>query len=258
MDLKERHFKEALEVFKVIDCCLACYYEGKTFMYRPLSAQLRILFCDFQKNRNKALLLKLFSNIKLNQIVSSRYSEQGTFCENICWANKIAATSSIENSKPKLAVMPFEITRFKNGLEVCDLLIDKEAELISLEDWLNQIVTIHPKRIKLVDLIRTVADRGGGAHIHNNVDELLISLQKNSPCKNGIDALLTIAIGRFAQQIGWMVYQFYEKIGVRGKIEDLMKVFDHEHPSIKEGANIPKELFNYESHKYNLTSVTLA
>jgi len=59
MDLKDRHFNEALEVFKVIDCCLACIYDGKTFMYRPLSGQLRILFCDFEKKKNKALLLKL-------------------------------------------------------------------------------------------------------------------------------------------------------------------------------------------------------
>jgi len=137
------------------------------------------------------------------------------------------------------------------------LLIDKASDLISLEEWLNQTVTIHPQRVKIVDLIRTVADRGGGAHIHNNVDDLLDSLQKFSPCKSGIDALLTIAIGRFAQQIGWMVYQFYEKIGARGKIEDLMKVFDHEHPSIKEGAKIPVELFDYECHKYNLSSITL-
>lgn len=153
--------------------------------------------------------------------------------------------------------MPFEITCFKNGLEVCDLLIDKDSDLINFEEWLNQIVTIHPKRIKIVDIIRTVTDRGGGAHIHNSADDLLDSLQKFSPCKNGVDTLLTIAIGRFAQQIGWMVYQFYEKIGTRGKIEDLMKVFDHEHPSIKEGAKIPVELFSYACQKYNLSAITL-
>jgi len=55
---KQRNFEEAIELFKVIDTCLSCYYAGKVHMYRPLSAQLRILLCDINRGKNKALLLK--------------------------------------------------------------------------------------------------------------------------------------------------------------------------------------------------------
>jgi hypothetical protein len=252
---KIRHFKETIELSKVINSCLACYYLGETHMYRPLSAQLRILFCDIQKGKNKALLPKLFDKLNLSPVKTTKYQQQGSFTSNDEWANNIVVKSPNQNVNPKIAIMPFEITVFKNGLEVCELLLDDTEEKIGLDEWLKQVITFHPSRISIIDLIRSVADRGGGAHIHNSADSLLNSLQKTTPCKTGIDALLTIALGRFAQQIGWMVTQFYEQFGTKGKIENL--VLDQNHPSITECGKIPEELFHHKTTKFNLTSVTL-
>ena len=85
---KIRHFKETIELSKVINSCLACYYLGETHMYRPLSAQLRILFCDIQKGKNKALLSKLFDKLKLSPVKTTKYQQQGSFTSNDEWANR--------------------------------------------------------------------------------------------------------------------------------------------------------------------------
>ena len=48
---------------------------------------------------------------------------------------------------------------------------------VPLNDWLEQPITKHPVIVTVVDLIRTVADRGGGAHIHPTVDDFLNRLK---------------------------------------------------------------------------------
>ena len=157
-----------------------------------------------------------------------------------------------KNGKPRILSMPFEITQFQNGLEICDILLTDPQKLIPLDEWLEQSITKFPITVTVVDLIRTVADRGGGAHVHPTIDGFLNQLRTSAPLKAGYDALFTIAIGRFAQQIGYMVFQFYEKLGTKGKIDDLMKIFDQNHPNIKNSAKIPAKLLTQRQSKLSL------
>ncbi len=252
MNKKDHLFREAIELFKVIDTCLSCFYSGEYHMYRPLAAQLRILFCDFQRKKNNALIGKLFNNLLLPAMQEAQYYDIGS-PEHLngpskhFWANPID-----KNEKPKISSMPFEITQFQNGLEICDILLTEPQELITLDKWLEQSITKSPITVTVVDLIRTVADRGGGAHIHPTIDDFLNKLKTSTPLKAGFDALFTIAIGRFAQQVGYMVFQFYEKLGTKGKIDDLMKIFDQNHPNIKDSAKIPAELLTQRQSKLSL------
>lgn len=251
---KDHLFQEAIELFKVIDSCLLCYYNGHYHMYRPLAAQLRILFCDYQRRNNNALLAKLFNGLLLPTIQEAQYVELGS-PEHLNGPAKNFGAMPIDHAiKPKIASMPFEVTQFNNGLEICDLLLKEPQKHISLEEWLQKPITKHPRIVTIVDLIRSVADRGGGAHINQTVDNFLKLLKTSTPasCKMGFDALFTIALGRFAQQIGFMVVQFYEKMGTKGKIDDLMKVFDQNHPSIVNSAKIPSELLSQKHSKFSL------
>jgi hypothetical protein len=262
MNEKDHLFKEAIELFKVIDTCLACYYNGQYFMYRPLAAQLRILFCDFEKKKgktkNNALLNKLFKNIELPTIQDAQYYDLGSQEHLNGPAKNFWALPTDENIKPKIASMPFEITRFQNGLEVCDLTLQEPQNPIPLDEWLQKPISKHPEIISIVDLIRTVADRGGGAHIHPTVDKFLNLLKTSTPCRMGYDALFTIALGRFAQQVGFMVIQFYEKLGTKGKIDDLMKIFDQNHSSICNSAKVPIKLSKQQQSKFSLQSIQYA
>ena len=123
MNKKDHLFREAIELFKVIDTCLSCFYNGEYHMYRPLAAQLRILFCDFQRKKNNALIGKLFNNLLLPAMQEAQYYEIGS-PEHLngpskhFWANPID-----KNKKPRISSMPFEITQFQNGLETCDMLL---------------------------------------------------------------------------------------------------------------------------------------
>ncbi len=220
MEKKDYLFREAIELFKVVDTCLSSFYNGQYHMYRPLAAQLRILFCDFQRKKNNALIGKLFINLLLPALQEAQYYDIGS-PEHLngpakhLWANPIDVTQ-----KPKITSMPFEITQFANGLEICDILLKEPQNPIPLNEWLEQPITKFPINVSVVKLIRTVADRGGGAHIHPTTDNFLNRLKASNPSKVGYDALFTIAIGRFAQQVGYMVFQFYEKLGTKGKIDE--------------------------------------
>ena len=226
-------------------------------MYRPLAAQLRILFCDYKwkknKKKNNALLAKLFTTLLLPTVQEAQYYELGSTEHLTGPAKNFAAKPIDQNFIPRIASMPFEITQFNNGLEVCDLLLQEPQNQIPLDEWLEKPITKYPKIVSIVDLIKTVADRGGGAHIHPTVDSFLALLKKKStPCKMGYDALFTIALGRYAQQIGFMVFQFYEKLGTKGKIEDLMKVIDQNHPNIENSAKIPAKIMKQQHSKFSL------
>jgi len=258
MNEKDHLFKEVIELFKVVDTCLSCYYNGKYHMYRPLAAQLRILFCDFQRKQNNALLGKIFNNIELPAIQDAQYYDLGSPEHLNGQAKNFWAQPIDENIKPKIATMPFEITQFQNGLEICDLTLQEPQNPIPLDKWLQKPITKHPKIITIVDLIRTVADRGGGAHIHPKVDNFLNLLKTSTPCKMGYDALFTIAIGRFAQQVGFIVFQFYENYGTKGKIDELMKIFDQNHSSISNSAKVPIELLKQQHSKFLLQSFQYA
>lgn len=255
LSVSDREFKEAIESFKVIDTCLKCFYDGEYHMYRPLSAQLRLLLCDSNRNKDNSLITRMFKNIYLSPIKSVSHQEQGDFSEDQSWANNIQAASSDPMVNLKLAAMPFEITQFVNGLEIADLLVDKQAELIPISDWLKQCISIYPVPITIRSLIKTVADRGGGAHIHHQEDKLLNSLTKYGPSNLGIDALFTISIARIVQQLGWVIVQFYEKYGTKGCLSEISKNFDKTHQSVVNAARVPNVLYKQQQTKYNLMSV---
>jgi hypothetical protein len=252
MEPKEHLFKEAIETFKVIDTCLSCYYEGKIHMYRPLAAQLRILFCDYCRKKNNALLSKIFNNLMLIPLRVPEYEEMDGSGGTYSGKDNLCASPIDKNLRPKVATMPFEISIFNNGIETCDLLLQEDSKPIPLDVWLVKKITDHPLNVTIADLIRTVADRGGGAHVHNKIDSFLASLQKRTPCKISLDILFTIAIARFAQRVGFLVIQFYEKIGTKGKMDDLMKQYDIDHPCIVNSAQIPRVLLEQEHSKFNL------
>lgn len=255
MGASDREFREAIECFKVIETCLRSFYFGEIHMYRPLSAQLRMLLCDTNRRKDNSLITRLFKSLQLTPLKEIIYREHGTFGEDVSWVNMIRADSDNPDVSPKLALMPFEITVFSNGFEIGDLLLEKDGELLSISDWLDQNITIHPVPITIRSLIKTVADRGGGAHVHHTEDQLLDTLSKYTATEAGIDALFTVAIARITQQLGWRIIQFYEKCGANGNFGEFLKEFDDSHESVVNSAKIPEFLYQDKRAKYCLMSV---
>lgn len=255
MTVSEREFIEAIESFKVVDTCLKCFYEGYSHMYRPLSAQIRLLLCDSNRKKDNSLITRMFENIRFSPIIDAIYLEQGEFGEDQNWANNVRVVSNDPAVKFKVEAMPFEITQFANGLEIADLLIEEKAKPIPISDWLEQHISIYPVPITIRSLVKTVADLGGGAHVHHKEDKLLDSLSTFGPSKVGVDALFTIAIARIVQQLGWFIVQFFESHGTKGSLSDISINFDNTHQCVVNAAKVPEQFYQNQHTKYNLMSI---
>lgn len=255
MNPADREFREAIECFKVIDTCLRCFYAGESHMYRPISAQLRILLSDKNREKENSLIVRLFDGLVITPLQSITYREHGTFDDATPWANMLRVSGGGPEMSPKLALMPFEITVFSNGLEIGDFLLDKNSSPISVTAWMDQLITVHPFHLSIRSLIKTVADRGGGAHVHHKEDEVLETLSKGLPSKLGMDVLFTVAVARIAQQIGLAITQFYEKYGASYDAKTAKISIDKHHETYKNSAKVPEVLLKEKSRKYGLMSL---
>ena len=114
------------------------------------------------------------------------------------------------------------------------------GQLLPLDEWIDQSVTGYPLVLSLRELIRSIAEKGGGAHIDDRVNEALRQMQRTGPSGVGVHVLFTIAVGRCVQRIGLYYAQFRERFGYTGRLEDIS--FDTEHPTVKACAKVSEEL----------------
>lgn len=239
-------FEEALECFRVIESSLRCIYAGEIHMYRALSAQLRILLCDSPK----PLLIRLFPNLELQALQSVKYFAPGEFPPELMHLNQIAVAGA---NPMAVSCMPFEARIYFNGVEDCKPLLTQDGSVLSVEKWCEQVISVHPVPVTVRQLIRTVADRGGGAHVHKSKDALLSGLQGMGVGKLNLAALMIIAVSRVMQQLGLSVVQLYEKNGLSGSLP--LASFDWKHPSAISSARVPAECLLHPFQALNLLSV---
>lgn len=240
-------FEEAIECFRVIESSLRCIYAGEIYMYRALSAQLRILLCDSPK----PLLTRLFSNLQLQSLQPVQSYQPGAFPPELGHINSVAISGA---GQFVISCMPFEAHLFYNGVEDCRPLLSANGALLPIDQWVDQIVSVHPVPVTIRQVIKTVADRGGGAHVHKSKDALLSGLRGMSPGKLHLAALVVIAVSKVMQQLGLSVIQLYEKSGVKGSLP--LVDFDSNHPSVLASAKVPDECLKRPYHVFNLLSVS--
>jgi len=215
-------------------------------MYRALSAQLRILLCDSPK----PLLARLFSNLELQGLQPVTTFAPGTFPPELEHLNAVA----VSGSQPlAVSCMPFEARIYANGVEDCLPLMRADGAMLPVEAWVEQIISQHPVPTTVRQLIRTVADRGGGAHVHKSKDVLLSGLKGMAPGRLHLAALAIIAISKVVQRLGLQVVQFYEKNGLKGSLP--VSSFDEMHPSVAASARVPAACFEQSYQAINLLSL---
>lgn len=242
--------EEAIQCFNVIESSLRCIYAGEFHMYRALSTQLRILLCDSPK----PLLVRLFRNLELQRLAEVGLYSPGFFPEKLAHLNSISVSGA---SPISISCMPFEATVYFNGVEDCHPLLAPSGEMLGIEIWVDQVITVFPEPLTIRQLIRTVADRGGGAHVHKSKDAILFGLLNHqTPTKLNQAALVIVAISKVMQHIGLSVVQLYERYGLKGSLP--LKDFDKNHRSVITSARVPAECFEHSKQCFNLLSVSLA
>jgi len=218
MDSTSSYLKDELrETFRVIETCLKCIYSGETHMYRSLASQLRILLCDTRYKKDNSLLVAVYPKLEVSGLESINWSSQNSGCLSI---------NQTEAGTNRVAQMPFEITQFHNGLSIADLQLEK-SKLIPIGQWSEQIVTYSPTDLTIKEVIRSVADKGGGAHIDATMSPALKYMRQLTPVGKTYAQMFIIALARFIHFLGEKLFSY-------------------------EGCKVPKELFAQEHHKYNL------
>lgn len=185
-------------------------------MYKPLAGQLRILLCDSTKKKDNSLLPRVYPNIQLSGLASINWSNN---------KSSFTALYQAPNGTARIASMPYEITQYSNGLAVADLLYNEE-EMLDIPSWINQCVTHYPTSLTIQDIVRHIADKGGGAHVDSNSSAKLKYMSQSTPAGRPFGELFILALARLAQAIGEELFNY-------------------------EGVKMPFELRNARHTKYN-------
>lgn len=187
------YLKEQLhESLKVVNTCVASIYDGDFHMYRPLAGQLRILLCDKYRQKDNSLLANVFPELYINPL------------KQILWVNH--KNSFIELTQPtidktEIAEMSFEISLYFNGLVVADMQFD-QSKFIPISDFSAQLLTVYPNSLTIFDVIRAVADKGGGAHVDASSSATLQNLYKICFSDLTYAQIFVLALGRFILRLG--------------------------------------------------------
>ena len=186
----QSHFQECLQV---VDTCLASIYRGENHMYRPMAGQLRILWCDQCRGEDLSLLIKLHNNLKINKLRPVNWSDKGS--------GPLVMTQGPSGTN-RIGRMPFEIVKYSNGLVVSNFLFDETEEVLDIKNWIEQSINFFPTPVTIKEVVRHIADKGGGAHVDKNASYKLNLLYQKSPTGTPYAEVFTQALGRLTQQIG--------------------------------------------------------
>lgn len=175
-------------------------------MYRPLAAQLRIVLCD-----KPPLLSRVVPDLRLGTLPPTEWvdpSKASAFDDDVR-----LGFDAPPNQEFRVAEMPFRITEYENGLQVADLQFDESKQALALDTWMDQTLTVYPLKTSPREIIRSVADKGGGAHVDDKLNHTLRLTRTTGPSGVGVHILFTVAMGRCVQKIGSHFAQFFGESG---------------------------------------------
>lgn len=186
-------------------------------MYRALASQLRILFCDTYRKHDKSLIAAVYPKLEVSALRAIKWSSESSGYLTLIQS---------EQSTNRIAQMPFEVTQYANGLSIADLLLEK-SKLLPIRQWREQIVTHYPSDLTIKEIVRSIADKGGGTHVDASLSPALRYMRKLAPVGQPYGQLFIIALARFANLLGEKLFSY-------------------------EGCRVSKELLAQARNKYNL------
>jgi hypothetical protein len=218
MGTEQEYLKEQMrETLRVIDTCLSCIYSGESHMYRALASQLRILLCDTYRKHDNSLIAAVYPKLEVSALRAIDWSSESSGYLTLIQS---------EQSTNRIAQMPFEITQYANGLSIADLLLDN-SKLLPIGQWREQTVTHYPADLTIKEIVRSIADKGGGAHVDASLSPALRYMRRVTPVGQTYGQLFIVALARFAHCLGEKLFLY-------------------------EGCRVSKELLSQAHNKYNL------
>lgn len=153
--------RSKVELYQYLEDCINIlksriknYESGKTYEYREVANQLRILLCDTKNRKPNALLPKIFPDMKFHPL---------SFQPN--------PIDYYRNGRELGFFIHGPITKVNGIVRVPDL-FNLNAEPINLDKWLKQCI-ISPQ-ITLRDFIKSIVEKNGGAHVDDSPNGIII------------------------------------------------------------------------------------
>ena len=157
----------------ILENNIRCFHEGNRDLYRVVAVECRKLVCDGKNS----LLLRIFPNIKFHRLkgyIPERLKKNLVF--------QIPSTVHFDG---------------KGGFKVVEL-FNKNSDLISPDDWLNQ--ELFNKDITIRELIRSVSDKES-AHSDKSYNPTLSLSKSVKFIDEDIHKSHIVAIGEYLLQI---------------------------------------------------------
>lgn len=149
----KRNIQYLVESLDIIERNCNSYHQGFRPDYRVIATQLRLLLCDKNRGKENSLALKVFPDLQLHHM-TDQVSERTLMSHPIVW---IAGP----------------ITGIPVYMQFKDF-FDLKSNLMSFDKWREQIAVIsRGKPYSLAEIIKSVSEKDGGAHIDDNTDEYL-------------------------------------------------------------------------------------
>ncbi len=216
MDDRKKYLKKnTREVLENINTSLEAVYLGKKHMYRSISSQLRILFCDQNRRKNNSLLYLAFPNLCVSKLRPMNRSKYGS--ENI-------RIYQPQNGNAVIMEMPFRITVYGSGLTVGHLISDKST-FTPVEKFADEVITYYPRPLTVREVIKTIADKGGGAHVDAKGSPELRLLFQKTVTNATYGEIFIIALARLAVGIGAFLFEDFVPCNIPN---DVYQTLTHE------------------------------
>jgi hypothetical protein len=221
-------------------------------MYRPIAGQLRILFCDSRGKKDNSLLGQTFRSFNLSRVRPIEWVDPNSLPSRTDDLRNIRMDIP-ESWEIRIAKMPFVIREYGSGLQVADLDMEETGPLLPLEQWVSQEVTIYPQPLSVCGIIRTVSDKGGGAHVDSKENAELRLMRSHGLAGIGVNVLFTVALARLAQQFRVQYAQFRKQCGYTGSLENIL--FDPDDEIVTTMAKVPEDIELSGGSIYHLTVI---
>jgi hypothetical protein len=148
---------------------------GNHTCYKVIAGQLRLLLCDTSRNKDNSLLKRVFDNPKFHPFWQ---------CEE---------KDEIERDGGRLIFfLPGELS--SNSSQITNI-CDRDKEPIELDQWLELMV--FDSSITLRGLIKSVAEKDGGAHLDTTLDETLRKTFSTTICDESSHVRFLVDISRY-------------------------------------------------------------
>lgn len=167
----QKNLENLLDSLDIIERNCQSFHEGHYPDYQTVAGKLRILLCDTNRGIDNSLALKVFPELRLHPM------------RNALTAEKVRIRlEELRKIDPSVGYPihwePYGITGIPAQVKYVNV-FDLEGSNIPLTEWLNQYgVILDATPFTLKDMIKSVADKGGGAHFDENPNDYLAKASK--------------------------------------------------------------------------------